>query len=140
MLKNNLKKLLFPIISLFVVLLLIASSFTSIVDLYRPPIKDSVMKSQIPKNKKVTVNLSQTEFKEQAEEAINSWNSDRSWNLFWTVSKCIRRFGNSAFFGNDLSFASMQRVSGTSVFVLFDGSMFGSLLANRSTRGIPKKH
>ncbi|PDH91556.1 peptidase [Oenococcus oeni] len=80
--KNNLKKLLFPIISLFVVLLLIASSFTSIVDLYRPPIKDSVMKSQIPKNKKVTVNLSQTEFKEQAEEAINSWNSDLHRKLF----------------------------------------------------------
>ncbi|MDN6968689.1 peptidase [Oenococcus sp. UCMA 17063] len=87
MLKNKHKKVLFPIVSLFAVLLLIMSSFTFIVYLYRPPIKDSVMKSQIPKNKKVTINLSQTEFKEQAEKAINSWNSDLHRKLFIITQK-----------------------------------------------------
>lgn len=82
MMRSWSKKVL-AIFSIFAVILMLTGSFTFLLYVQRPAIKDSVMASQIPSDKKVLVNLSNTQFAPEASKAMALWNQALKRHLFY---------------------------------------------------------
>jgi hypothetical protein len=80
--KNNKQPLIIFFASLIGVLLLISGLFVAFTSLIRPPVKDSIITSQIPKTKKVYIDISRTQFSNQTKEAMDKWNKALNLDLF----------------------------------------------------------
>lgn len=76
------KKIFFRAFSILAILLLISSSLIAVINLYRPPIKEVIMQTQVAKNNRVVINTSQTAFKKQVTQAADTWNKDLKRQLF----------------------------------------------------------
>ncbi|EHN58580.1 MAG: matrixin family metalloprotease [Oenococcus sp.] len=80
--RQRLAKNLQLVLSLIAILLLLAASFTFVLYIRRPALRDSVMTTQIPRNKKVLINLSQTHYAPEARKAMSLWNKALKRHLF----------------------------------------------------------